>query len=231
MDIERRAGRIVGALFLAQMGGSAVLNFRLEAPLFGDPGFLLNAASHAHQIGASALVGLAVGALLPAVAITVFPIVRAHSQTLALWLFALAAVGLALAAIEQASVMSMVSLSQAYANAAPAARAEFQAMRGIVASTRNWVHDLARLLDGTTLLVFDLALFRFLLVPRALAGLGLVAALCQLTGIAVVLFGRPVVFPLLAPMGLAQLALSAWLLSKGFARTTATADAEHSRGE
>ena len=35
MDIERRAGRIVGAIFIAQMAGSAVLNFRLEAPLFG----------------------------------------------------------------------------------------------------------------------------------------------------------------------------------------------------
>jgi hypothetical protein len=36
--------------------------------------------------------------------------------------------------------------------------------------------------------VFDLALFCFALVPRALAGLGLLAALLQITGIAVVLF-------------------------------------------
>ena len=99
MDIERRAGRIVGALFLAQMAGSAVLNGGLEAPLFGEPGFLVNAAPHALQLGASALFGLALGALFTAVAVTAFPIVRAHSEALALWLFALGAVGLALAAV------------------------------------------------------------------------------------------------------------------------------------
>jgi hypothetical protein len=223
MDIERRAGRIVGALFLAQMAGSAVLNFRLEAPLFGEPGFLVNAAPHAQQIGATALLGLALGALFTAVAITVFPIVRAHSQALALWLFALGAVGLALATVEHASVMSMVSLSRAYVNAATGARDQFQAVRVVVASARNWVHYFARLLDGTTLLVFYVALFRFTLVPRALAVLGLLAALLQITGIAVVFFGHDVVFPLLAPMGLAQLALSVWLLTKGFARQADTA--------
>ena len=65
MDIERRSGRIVGSLFLAQMAGSALLNFRLEAPLFGEPGFLVNAATHTRQIGVSALIGLALGALFP----------------------------------------------------------------------------------------------------------------------------------------------------------------------
>ena len=218
MDIERRAGRIIAALFLLQMTGSAVLNFRLEAPLFGEPGFLVSAAPHADQIGASALLGLALGALFTAVAITFFPIVRAHSQALALWLFAFGAVGFALAAVEHASVMSMVSLSHAYANAASGARDQFQALRVVVASARNWVHYLARLLDGTTLLVFYLALFRFSLVPRALAVFGLLGTLLQITGIAVVFFGHGVVFPLLAPLGLAQLALSVWLLTKGFAR-------------
>src|SRR5438067_612229 len=223
MDIERRAGRIVGALFLAQMSGSAVLNGGLEAPLFGEPGFVVNAAPHAQQLGASALFGLALGALFTAVVITVFPIVRASSQALALWLVTLGAVSLALAAVEHASVMSMVSLSHAYANAAIGARDQFLALRGVVASARNWAHYFARLLDGATLLVFYLALFRFALVPRALAVIGLLATLLQITGIGVVFFGHDVVLPLLAPLGLAQLALSVWLLTKGFARPAGAA--------
>jgi hypothetical protein len=218
MDVERRAGRIVAALFLAQMAGSVVLNMRLEAPLFGEPGFLANAAPHAPQIGFSALFGLALGAILTAAVITVFPIVRAHSQALALWLLVLGAADLTLAAVEHANVMSMVSLSHAYADATAGARDQFQALRIVVASARNWAHYLARILDGTTLLVFYIALFRFALVPRALAGFGVLAALLQIAGIAVVFFGHDVVFPLLAPLGLAQLAVSAWLLTKGFTR-------------
>lgn len=215
---ERRAGRIVGSLFIAQMAGSAVLNFRLEAPLFGQPGFLVNAEPYARQIGASALLGVALSALFTAVAITVFPIVRAHSEAHALWLFALGATGITIAVVEHASVMSMVSLSHAYANAAPGARDEFHALRVVVASARNWVHYFARVLDGTSILVFHIALFRFILVPRVLAGFGLIAALLQITGIAVVFFGHDVMFSLLAPMGVAQLAISAWLLTKGFKR-------------
>jgi hypothetical protein len=218
MDSERHAGRIVGTLFLAQMAGSALMNFRLEAPLFGEPGFLLNAAPHAQQIGGSALLGLALGALFAAAAITVFPIIQPRSQALALWVFALGVVSLALAALEHASVMSMVSLSRAYASADAGNRGQFQTLRVVVASARNWVHYLARLLDGTTLFVFYLAVFRLTLVPRPLSALCLVGALLQITGIAVVFFGHDVVFPLLAPMGLAQLAMCVWLLTKGFPR-------------
>ena len=220
MNMEQRAGRIVAVLFFAQMTGSFVLNFRLEAPLFGAPGFLVNAAPNANQIGAAALFGLALGCLFTAVAITVFPIVHVRSQALALWLLVLGAVGLVLAVVESASVMSMVSLSHAYAAAPAGARDQFQALRGVVAATRNWAHYFARLLDGTTLLVFYLTLLRCTLVPRALAVAGLLAALLQITGIGVVFFGYDVIFPLLAPMGLAQLALCGWLLTKGFARLT-----------
>jgi hypothetical protein len=63
MDLERHAGLIVGTLLIVQMAGSAIVNFRLEAPLFGEPGFLVNAAAYGPQIGLSALVGIAVGAL------------------------------------------------------------------------------------------------------------------------------------------------------------------------
>ena len=132
-------------------------------------------------------------------------------------MFALGVVCLALAALEHASVMSMVSLSRAYASAAAGDRDQFQMLRVVVASARNWVHYLARLLDGTTQFVFYLAVVRFTLVPRPLSVLCLLGALLQITGIAVVFFGHDVVFPLLAPMGLAQLAMCGWLLIRGFA--------------
>jgi len=218
MEMTRRAGRIVGALFIAQMAGGFLVNFWLEAPLFGEPGFLVNAAPHALQVGVSALVGIAVSSLSIAVAITLFPVLRGRSEALALWLVALSIAVLAVAVVEHASVMSMVSLSQAYAGATPAAHDQFQALRVVVSSARNWVHFLARALDGATLFTIYMAAFRFRLVPRALAAFGLAATLMQVIGVTQPLFGHDVVFPLLAPLGLAQLAMSAWLLTKGFAQ-------------
>jgi hypothetical protein len=217
MDSAIRAGRIVGVLILIQMAGGIVLNFNLESPLFGTPGFLIDAASHARQLGLAAMLGLATEALWVAIAITAFPIFKQHSLTLALWLVVLAGVLLALAVVENAAVMSMVSVSEAYANANAAVREQLQAIRVVVASARNWPHFMARAFDGVTIFTLYIALYRFRLVPRLLAGFGLIAAASQIAGVAMPLFGHDVIFPMLAPLGLVQLILSLWLIAKGFA--------------
>ena len=86
----------------------------------------------------------------------------------------------------------------------------------IVSSARNWAHYMARIADAATTVVFYAALFRLALVPRVLAVFGLVSAALMLTSVGMPLVGHDVVFPLLAPLGLSQLALSLWLIAKGF---------------
>jgi uncharacterized protein DUF4386 len=216
MEAARRASRVIGALILTQMVGGVLVNFVLTAPLFGEPGFLVNAAPHSRQIGVSILVGLAVGAIWVAIAITALPVFRQYSEALALWLVALAVVNLSLAAVENMNVMSMLSLSEAYARAGAAGHDQFQALRGVVASARNWAHIVARIFDGGTLFVLYAILYRSALVPRALAAFGLVAVMLQVTAVAMPLFGHSVVFPMLAPLGVSQLVLASWLFAKGF---------------
>jgi hypothetical protein len=215
MEATNRVSRILGALVLAQMVGGVLVNFVLTAPLFGAPGFLVDAAAHPRRLGLSVLVGLALGAVSVAIAITAFPVFRQHSQAMALWLVSLAVVSLALAAVENMNVMSMLSLSQAYAKAGAAEREQFQALRVVVASGRNWAHFVGLIFGGSTLFVLYAILYRFARIPRALAAFGLVAVLLQLTAVAMPLFGHEVVFPLLAPLGVSQLALALWLLTKG----------------
>jgi len=216
MEGANRAGRIIGALILAQMVGGVLVNFVLTAPLFGAPGFLVSAAAHPRQIGLSVLLGLACGAIPAAIAITAFPVFRQHSQAMTLWFVALAVVSLALAAVENMNVMSMLSLSEAYAKASAADRGPFQALRVVVASGRNWAHYVGLIVAGGTHFVLYAVLYRFALVPRALAAFGLVAVMLQLTAVAMPLFGHEIVFLLLAPLGLSQLALALWLVTKGF---------------
>ena len=209
------SGRIVGVLILVQMVCGVLVNFVLEAPLFGSPGFLVDAAPHSQQIALGAVLGLVLEAIWVAIAVTLFPILYRRTRTIALWFVTLAAVVLAMAVVESAAVMSMVSVSEAYAKAGAADRAQLEVARVIVASARNWPHFLARMLDGCTIFVFYAALYRPALVPRALAGFGLIAAVLQVIGVGMPLFGYAVFFPILAPLGLCQLALAAWLLVKG----------------
>ena len=217
MGTAIRAGRIIGILLIGLMVGSGIVNFVLEAPLFGAPGFLVNAASHSDQIGLAALLGPIIEAMWLGIAITAFPIFCRRSQAMAMCLVALAAAILAIAVVESACVMSMVSLSQAYVKADGAEREQLETIRVVVASARNWTHFLARITDGSASMVFYAVLLRFALIPRVLAGLGLIAGLLLIASLARPLFGHDVIFPMLAPMGLAQLVTAIWLIAKGFA--------------
>jgi len=222
MAAMSRAGRVIGVLIILEMVGGGVVNFVLEAPLFGVPGFLVNAAPHSRQIALAAVLGLVTEALGLGIAITAFPILWQWSRAMAIWFVALAAVCLAVAVVENAGVMSMVSLSEAYARATAADRLQFQMLRFVVASARNWAHYMGRIFDGVAIFVFYAALFRFALVPRVIAGLGLIAAVLMLTSVGMPLFGHAVVFPMLAPLGLSQLILALWLIVKGFRGQSST---------
>jgi len=212
----RKAALTIGILILAQMAGSAVVNFFAEAPLFDGAGFLANAASHSQQIAAAVFLAIVIEASWVAIAILAFPILAERSLRSELALFAVSIVCLAIGVVENAAVMSMVSSSQAYAAASPADRAQLEAIRGVVASARNWPHYLGRMFDGLAALTFYIALFRFALVPRAITGVGIIAVASMITGLSMPFFGHAVIFPMLAPLGLTQLALAVWLIAKGF---------------
>jgi len=211
-----RAGRIIGILIIIQMVGGFLANFVLEAPLFGAPGFLANAAPHSQQIAVGALLGFGIEALWTGIAITAFPVFYRRTRPMALWLFALAAVILAVAVVENAGVMSLVTVSQAYAKGSAVERAQLETVRVVVTSARNWAHYMARIIDGIAILVFYAALGRLALIPRILAGFGLIAVVLQIISVGMPLFGHDVVFPLLAPLGLSQLIVAVWLMVRGF---------------
>lgn len=212
----RSTSRWIGLILISQLFISPVVNFGVLGPVFSGPGgYLVNAAPNATGIGIAVLAELLAGFLSVGIAVLLWPVLRPHGERLAVLLLVLSAANLAVNAVEHAALMSMVSLSKAYTAAPTADAALYEALRGVVGAARNWAHYLRLIGGGVTLLVLYYALYRPSLVPRALAGLGMAAALAQLVSVAMPLFGQPVVFLMLAPLGLAHLALAGWLLVKG----------------
>ena len=91
----------------------------------------------------------------------------------------------------------------------------YQALRGVVGAQRNWAHLVQLLFAGATLLAMYASFYRFRLVPRWLAGFGVLACVSQMIAVAKPAFGGWVIFAMLAPLGAAQLILLGWLLVKG----------------
>jgi len=216
MHGDTRAGRTVGALILLQMAGSGVVNGPLVAPLRAPEGILDQASAHATQLGLAALVGVGTEALWLGMAITLAALLWPGARALALWLLALATASVAAAMLESATLMSLVSLSQSYAHAAPDSRVHLAAVHVVATAAHDWAHLLARLLNGATIGVLYLALYRTRLVPRVLPAIGFGCVALMLGSLARPFFGPDVLFALLAPVGLSQLALSLWLLVRGF---------------
>jgi hypothetical protein len=217
MRTAKDVGRIIGVLLLLQFAAGALVNFVLMEPVITDPpGFLVNASANSLKVSLSVVLGLGTGMLSVGIAIAAFPVFRQHSQAMAMWFLALAVVGFSLTAVENTAVLSLLSLSQAYATAAAADDHLFQTLRVVVASARNWAHYVSLIVGGAMILVLYSVLYRFALIPRALAAFGLVAVMLQLTAVTMPVFGHPIVMLMILPLGLSHLALALWLTVRGF---------------
>jgi len=216
MDDLKFTSRWVAILLLAQLVIGPIANFTLLGPVFsGDGGFLVNAAPHATRTALAALLSIGLAVVTAVIGIVMWPILRQRSERMAVALVALGTACVALSGFENAGVMSMVSLSKVYVAAAAPDEALFQGLRAVVAGQRNWGHFTQLLSAGATLLTFYAALYRFNLVPKLLAGLGVLAALSQMIAVSNPFFGNPVMFPMLAPLAVAHVALAVTLLWKG----------------
>ncbi len=206
----------MGVLLLLQMVGGALANFVLIEPVFAAPGFLVNAAAHPLRVSLAVVVGLGTGALSVGIAIAALPVFRRYSHAMAFWFLALAIASFSLTAVENVTVWSMLPVSQAYAATSGADGGLFQSLRVVVASMRNGAHYVSLVVGGSMLFVLYGVLFRFALIPRALAAFGLIATLLQLTAVTMPLFGYPIVLLMIVPLGLSQLALATWLTARSF---------------
>jgi len=216
MRTLEQTGRIIGVLLLIQLVIGITVNFALLDPIFAAPGFLVNASAHPSKMALAALLGIVTGALSVGVAVTAFRAFRQSSQAMALWFIAMAVAGFAVDVVESINLMSLLSLSEAYAKASGAERDLFPSLRIIVASARNWAHYLGLITGGSSLFVFYIALLRFALLPRVLAAFGMAAVLLQLTAVTMPLFGHDIVFAMLAPLGVVQLMAAGWMMVKGW---------------
>lgn len=209
---------------LVQLAG-LIVPFVLLLPMTAGPAEVLaNAAGVAGQIKLAVFLLYANCALTIGISIAAFPIFRQYSHSLALLLVAVSVIMFSLQAVDNTHVLSMLSLSQQYAQAG-GQDALFQALSATVGATRRWAHYAELLVIDAWMFTLYGSLYRFALVPRALAAFGLITVLLHFTGITVPLFvGIGSVTLMGASMALSQLALVVWLVARGLGERQPTSD-------
>ena len=211
----KSVGRIIGILLLAQLVG-LTLAFILLVPATA-PGFLETAAGLSPQIKAAVFLLFANGALTIGIAAAAFPAFREYGYKMALGLLALSVVWFSVQAVDNAHILSMLSLSQQYAEGGAANAELFGALATAARATRRWMHYTELLVIDAWFFLFYVQLFRSSLVPRALAGFGVIMVMIHAAGIPLPAFlGYDIVPPMAYSLALGYLAVGTWLAVKGF---------------
>jgi hypothetical protein len=218
MSTAKTAGRTMGILLLVQAVIGATVNFGLlGSAIMGPPGFLANAAQYPIRLSIAALLLIAAGFISIGISTTVFPVFRHYTLRGALAYLVLTGAGMALVAVEASAIMSMLTISQHYTSSDAADARSYEIVGTAIRYARYWAHYPNLIVGSGTLWLVYSILFRFSLVPRILAGVGMAAIGLQLFGLSLPFFGYPVNFYLLTPMGIVHLLLTFWLIAKGFA--------------
>lgn len=217
MRSAKSVGRIVGMLLLVHLAAGLTVPFVLLHPLMMPPGFLATAAGNSVQVRAAVLLLFVGSAVSVGIAIVALPVFRRYSSAIGLWLLALAVAGFSLQTVDNGALLSMLSLSQEYAKADAAKVEPFPALAVVVGSARKWAHYTSLLVVGSWIFLLYSLLYRFRLVPRALAAFGLVGSMLQITGVTLrALLGYSPETRLAMPLAPAYVALAVWLMVKGF---------------
>jgi len=125
-------------------------------------------------------------------------------------------ISLALPAVENAALLSMLSRSRDWAAGGAVEATPFQGLAGVVGAGRRWAHFTHLLLVGGWMLTLFALLGRAGRMPRLLAGLGMLAVVLQVTGVPLrAILGFGPITALAVPLAPVYLAVAIWLLVKG----------------
>jgi hypothetical protein len=215
-------GRTVGILLLLQLIAALTLPFILSKPItLGSPAFLTAAAAHSFQIRSAVLLSFAGSALTVYLGITMFQIFQLYSRTVALLFVVVCAVSCTLDIVHAGTIMSMLSISNEFVNSGASSSEVYQVIGAAVASARRSAHMTQLLAIGAWMFVFYISLFRFNLIPRILAAIGIIGVALQFTGVTLMMvLGYRLIGQMAMPLLPIQITVAVWLIIKGFKNQT-----------
>ncbi len=185
-------------------------------PAQASPGLAVNAAAHAFEVRTAVVLLFLGGAATVAVAVLALPWLRPRSERMAFLLLVLSGVNLALHAVENGTLLSLLSLSRQHQDGTLGAAA-FETIATMAASSRRWAHYTHLLVAVSWVCALFATLWRLRVVPGLLGALGVATALLQMAGVTLpAILGWPMVTALALPLAPAYVAIAGWLLARGF---------------
>lgn len=227
MNPHRMTAIVVGVLFIAATI-AGILSV-VVGPNLATPDYLTNLSANQTQGIAGGLFEFAMAILIAGIAIWLYPVLRRHSEALALGYVVARTIEVVIFTVAVISLLTLVTLSREFVAAGSPDAPYFQTLGTLLLAVREWGGGVcSTIIFSLSALMLNYVLFRSKLVPLWVSGWGLVGAVLYFSSGFLPLFGygsRSTIFALLeVPLGLQEMVLAVWLIVKGF-NSTAIASA------
>jgi len=226
MNAHRRTAAIVGVLFIMALV-PFLIGQALYEPILSSPDYLEKVCADRVTVVIGILLEFASALAVILIPVVFFPVLRKHSEVLALAYVSFRLFEAVLLSVAQIFKLSLVNLGQRYLGSGGVDASYLQDVGSSLQSVIYWVdHDgliyLIVFVTGT--LVLNAALYRSKLIPRWLSIWGLASAVAVLAGSVMATFDVFLVLAmvLVIPIGLQEQAMAVWLIVKGFSPTPRT---------
>lgn len=218
---DRTTARVVGGLFIvASVAGALGMVF--QQPIVDAPDYLTEASLNESQVATGALIALIMGIAVVGIAVAIYPVLRRHSERLALGYVAARSIEAVVYIIGTVGLLALLTVGREFVSAGSPDDSYFQTLGTLLLAERDWAGH--GILDATAFslsaLILNYVLYRARLVPRWLSVWGLIGALPYLVAGVMVMYGLE---PLSStqvimdvPLGVQEIALALWLIIKGF---------------
>ena len=221
MPSYRRNAIAVGVLFIA-CSAASILSIVPLGSMLDTRVDLARLAANDNRVVLTALIEFVWAATAAGIAIGLYPVLRKRNRALALGSVAGRVAEGVLILVGTLSLLALLTLSQESVAAGSAASSSFQATEDALLAVRDWVQgflmSLSFLLGAV---MYYYLLYRTRLVPRWLAGWGLIAVALSLAATVYAGFTQEFGFTtvnnvLNIPIGVQEMVLAVWLIVKGF---------------
>jgi len=204
--------RLIGALFLAGFivygTGSNLVNSVVDGP-----DFLTGVGSQKTTLAFGAFLMIATTAVDIGKAVFFFPVLERHGKRTAVAYLATMVFEMAMMTVGVLALLMLIPLAD---KADQLGHDAAQTLGSLAVEANETAYQIGQLSLAFGCLFLCALLLRTGLVPRWLAGWGLVGYALHMAGAAAEIFGAPISLVLLIPGGIFEVTLAIWLLVKGF---------------
>ncbi len=235
MPAYRKTAIVVGTLFITCSAATLLSVAPLGTPL-SAPVDLAHLAANETRVVSTALIEFVWAASAAGIAVALFPVVRRWNTAMAVGSVAARTAEAILVVVATLGLLALFSLSREAVASGSAAIPSADTLANLLVATREWVHGLlVPLAFALGAGLYYVSLYGMRLIPRWLSGWGIAAiglsVIATVYGAYTQEFGLATVNTVLnVPIGLQEVVLAVWLLTRGFDTSAVVAETMILRG-